>query len=269
MPAPIARIHPIALQGVEFDNVTRAETVDLMERWIADGTPRMICTPNADHLVQIRSDPEFAALLAAADLVVSDGMGVVYASRLLGRPFHENVGGRLVLTAFAERAAARGYRLFLLGGRSEETARKAASRLCELYPGLPMPATYTPPFVPAFDAAETARMIDAIRQSGAQALFVCLGTPKQEKWIARHLASLPTPVNIGVGAALDMLAGEVIEPPRWMSNWGVEWLWKLASDPRRMWRRYIVNGGRFCAGVARERWRQGRAGAGPGASATR
>ncbi len=247
------RIEPVELFGVVFDNVTRAETIDLMEQWIAAGRPRMICTPNADHLVQIRTDTEFRDLLGRADLVVADGMGVVYASRILGRPFKENVGGRLILEAFAVRAAERGHRLFLIGGRSGETAEKAARRLCEMNPGLRIAGTYSPPFVRDFDAAETARMIDAVRAAGADALFVCLGTPKQEKWIARHLAQLPTPVKVGVGAALDMLAGDVIEPPRWMSTVGLEWTWKLVSDPRRMWRRYIVNGARFCWWVLRER----------------
>jgi N-acetylglucosaminyldiphosphoundecaprenol N-acetyl-beta-D-mannosaminyltransferase len=267
---PSDRIRPVALFGVVFDNVTRGETVDLMEQFIAAERPRLICTPNADHLVQIRTDTEFRELLAGADLVVADGMGIVYASRILGRPFRENVGGRLILSAFAERAAVRGYRIFLLGGRSAETAAKAARRLCALNPGLQIAGTYTPPFAREFDAAETARMIEAVRASAADVLFVCLGTPKQEKWIARHLASLPTKANVGVGAALDMLAGDVIEPPRWMSTVGLEWLWKLASDPRRMWRRYIVNGGRFCWWVLRERMRQGRgAAAEAGPSATR
>lgn len=234
------RTPKVNILGIQFDNVTRDETVARMEHMISTHKPHMICTPNADHVLQARHDHEFREILECADLVVSDGMAVVYASRLLGTPFEENVGGRLLLPEFASRAACMGYRLFLLGGKDHKVAQIAAARLCVKNPGLIITGTYTPPFMPEFDKVETDRMLDAVHRAQPDALFVCLGTPKQEKWIARNLQRLNVPVSIGVGAALDMISGHVYEPPHWVSNVGLEWLVKLVQEPKRLWQRYLL-----------------------------
>jgi N-acetylglucosaminyldiphosphoundecaprenol N-acetyl-beta-D-mannosaminyltransferase len=239
--AKMCNTRDINILGIGFNDLTRVETLDWIEATIRERAVTYICTPNADHLLLSRNDPEFKSLLNKANLVVSDGMGVVYASRILGTPFKENVGGRLLLPDFAAIAAKHGYRIFLLGGRTKEQAQKAAKRLCESYPDLIMPSTYTPPFMEQFDDEETRRILDAIHYAHPDILFVCLGTPKQEKWIVSNIDQLEVPVSIGIGAALDILSEQVIEPPRWMSNIGLEWLFKLVQEPKRLWKRYLLH----------------------------
>jgi N-acetylglucosaminyldiphosphoundecaprenol N-acetyl-beta-D-mannosaminyltransferase len=249
----LGKIDRIPVAGVRFHRVSRREVLDLMEVFIAHGASRMICTPNADHVVRARREPEFKQILERADLVVADGMAVIYAARFLGTPLQDNVGGRLLLDAFAARAAARGYRLFLLGGRDARAAEAAADSLRARHRGLLVAGTYSPPFVPEFDEAETCRIMQAIHRAAPDALFVGVGTPKQEKWIARNLDRLEVPVSVGVGAALDMLAGRVRVPPRWMTEVGLEWLCKLLQEPQRFWRRYLVDDPMFFWWVLRQR----------------
>jgi len=233
-------INPVDILGVQYDNLLRSEVLDCIEVWISQKQAHQICTPNVAHLLLARKDPEFQSILERADLVVADGMGVVCAGRFLGTPLKENVGGRLLLPEFAARAVQKGYRIFLLGGKNCDVTQKASACLCADYPGLCIAGTYTPPFMHEFDDVENQRMVDVVNQSKSDVLFVCLGTPKQEKWIARNLQKLNVPVSIGVGAALDMIAGEVYEPPRWISGIGFEWLVKLIQEPKRLWRRYLV-----------------------------
>jgi N-acetylglucosaminyldiphosphoundecaprenol N-acetyl-beta-D-mannosaminyltransferase len=234
------RIDTVTILGVPYDNLSRQETLDRIEVFIRSGARHMICTPNADHLLRARKDTEFRAILNRADLVVSDGMGVIYASRLLGTPLKENVGGRLLLSEFAARAVLRRYRLFLLGGRDSHMAQEAADRLRAQDQGVLVCGSYAPPFAAEFDEAETQRMLNTVEAARPDILFVCLGTPKQEKWIACNLGRLNVPVSIGVGAALDMLTGRVREPPRWATDCGLEWLAKLIQEPGRFWRRYLL-----------------------------
>jgi len=233
-------MHKIVILGVHYVNVSRIETLDLMESFIGQGGRHIICTPNVDHLLQARKDQEFHGILEQADLIVADGMGVVYASRFLGVPLKENVGGRHLLPEFSARAAQKGYRIFLLGGKNRSVVQKAVDRLHVDHPSLIIAGTYTPPFMSEFDEVENQRMLNAVNQSKPDVLFVCLGTPKQEKWIASNLQHLNVPVSIGIGAALDMISGHVYEPPRWISDMGLEWLVKLIQEPQRLWRRYIL-----------------------------
>ncbi len=252
----LRRIGSVTILGVAYDNVTRAEAIDALERYVAEGRPRMVCTPNAEHVMLARRDAEFRAILRRADLVVSDGMGVTYASRVLGTPLRQNVSGRLLVGELAARWALLGRRVFFVGGRSGTDADRAAQRLMARCPGLVVCGSYTPPFADRFDAAESSRIVGAVNAARPDVLLVCLGAPKQEKWIAANLDRLAVPVSIGVGAALDYLAGTLREPPRWVSRVGLEWLWRLAQEPRRLWRRYLVDGLRFVGLVLLARLRR-------------
>ena len=167
-------------------------------------------------------------------------------------PLLENVAGRLLVESLAMRGAVAGRRVFLLGGRDPDVARRAAARLAAEHPGLAVVGWYAPPFAAEFDAAESERMLAAVNRARPEVLLVCLGTPKQEKWIARNLQRLEVPVSIGVGATIDFLAGRIAEPPRWMTRVGLEWLYKLAHEPRRLWRRYLLRGSVFAWLVVRQ-----------------
>ena len=243
----------VTIGQVEFDNVTRAETLDQMERWIAEGGEHRICTPNADHIILAQRLPEFKAAISTASLVIPDGMGVIYASRLLGTPLRQNVGGRLLLPAFAERSVKAGYRLFLLGGHSSDVCHAAAAALTRRYPSLQIAGLYTPPHAARFSDEETARMIETVIDARPDVLFVALGTPKQEVWLHHTRHQLPVPVKIGVGAAFDILAGRVPPVPRLMTDIGLEWLVRLGNDQRRLWARYLIRGPQFVALVLRQR----------------
>jgi N-acetylglucosaminyldiphosphoundecaprenol N-acetyl-beta-D-mannosaminyltransferase len=247
--------HPLKVNilGISYDNLTRLEVLDRIESFIEEGGVHMICTPNADHVVRVQANMEFLEIIKSSDLVVSDGMAVVYASNLLRTPIKENVGGRLLLPALAQRSAEKGYRLFLLGGSTEEVARLAAVRLQKDYPGVNIVGTYTPPFMNDFTKEENDRMLTSVNRAKPDVLFVCLGTPKQEKWIAHNLINLQVHVALGIGAAMDMIAGKVRQPPRWVSEIGFEWLYRLIQEPRRLAKRYLVDDPIFFWWVIRQR----------------
>jgi N-acetylglucosaminyldiphosphoundecaprenol N-acetyl-beta-D-mannosaminyltransferase len=249
----VTRKDPVVIGGITFDNVTRREAVRYIESFIEQGGHRMVCTPNADHIVRARIDEEFRQIIENADLVVSDGMAVVYASHLIGTPLKGNVGGRLLLPLLAEQSARKGYRIFLLGGSSDEVAARAAERLVKNHPGVNIAGFYSPPFMDEFTAQEDSRMLGEISRSRPDVLFVCLGTPKQEKWIARNICRIDAAVSIGIGVALDMLSGTIRQPPKWMTVVGLEWLHRTFQEPRRLMKRYFINGSIFLCLVLKQK----------------
>lgn len=230
---------PIAILGVPFDNVTKAEAVGLVEAMIASGEPHYLVTPNVDFLVQARRDVELRRILFEAHLVLCDGTPLVWASRLLGNPLPERVAGADVVPLLIRVAAQKGYRLFLLGA-SADSARRAVERLQGQYPQLVIAGHYSPPFNPLLemDHDEIRRRV---RQAKPDLLLVSFGCPKQEKWVAMHYRSLGVPVTAGVGATIDFLAGQVKRAPAWMQRSGTEWIYRLAQEPRRLFRRYTTD----------------------------
>jgi N-acetylglucosaminyldiphosphoundecaprenol N-acetyl-beta-D-mannosaminyltransferase len=243
----------VVVLGVRYDNLTRDEVLDWMERAIREGGPRQIVIPNADCILKVRQDHQYRDIATHAALVVADGMGVIYASWLLGTPLKQNVGGRMLLPGFSARSAQKGYRIFLLGGHGPHTAEAAAEKLRQKYRGVVISGTYWPPFAKEFNDAETARMLSAIREAKPDVLFVGLGAPKQEKWIARNLSRIGVPVCLGVGAAIDIEAGALPPIPTMATTIGLEWLVKIIYEPKRYCRRYLFGIPRFLWLVLRAR----------------
>lgn len=227
-------------------------------RLAARAAPSMVVTPNADQIVNLEHDTGLQAAYACADLVVPDGMPVVWASRLLGAPAKERVTGSDLMPRLCGMAAQRGLKVFLLGG-AEGVAARAAENLARTYPGLSVVGTLSPSRGFERDEAENAALVQAVRQSDAELVFVCLGSPKQEVWICRHLASFDKGVFLGVGAAIDFCAGTAKRAPRWMQRSGLEWFFRLVQEPRRLAGRYAKDLYFFVL-VAREVWRRVRAG---------
>ena len=260
--APAASAAPrVTIAGVPVDVLTRQGAAGwVVQRALAGGPPGYVVTPNAHHVALLRDSERFRDAYAGAALSVPDGVSLVWASRLLGAPLPERVPGVDLFEDVCAAAAGTGIRIFLLGGRAG-AADGAARVMREQYPGLEIAGTYCPPFGFERDAAEGERVARAIRAAAPHVLFVALGAPKQEVWLQEHLAALGVPVGVGVGAAFDFVSGQVPRAPRWMRAAGLEWLFRMAVEPRRLWKRYAVSNTRFVALVLRQRMR-GRGSAG-------
>ncbi len=183
-----------------------------------------------------------------AGLVTPDGMPLVWLAHLAGLAHVKRVYGPDLLLETAKLSLEKGYRHFFYGG-GEGVAEKLAARLCQRFPGLPVAGTFTPPFRP-LTSAEDEALIDRINASRADIVWVGLSTPKQEYWMAQHCGRLEAPVMVGVGAAFDFHAGLKRQAPRWLQASGLEWLFRLATEPRRLAGRYIRNNPRFVLRVA-------------------
>jgi len=227
---------PVVVLGVAFDPTTLAGAVERISAMIASGRPHYVVTPNVDFLVQARRDPALHQVLARANLVLCDGKPLVWAARWLGGALPGRVAGSDLVPALLQRAAERGWRVFLLGG-SPAAAAEAACRVAALHPSIPAVAHYSPPHRPLgeMDHGEIAARVRAARPD---LLLVCFGCPKQEKWMAQHCRTLGVPVMIGAGGTIDFLAGRLQRAPRWMQRSGLEWLFRLAQEPRRLFQRY-------------------------------
>lgn len=233
---PISR-PPVSMLGVPFDHVSRTDCLEWIDSAIASGRPHYVVTANVDFLVQARFDVELRRILLDAHLVLCDGTPLVWASRLLGNPLPERVAGADVVPALIQVAAQKGYRLFFLGATAE-ACNRAVESLRGFHPDLKIAGHYSPPFnkLLEMDHAEITRRV---QDAKPDLLFVCFGCPKQEKWMTMHYRSLGVPVSIGLGATIDFLAGQVKRAPVWMRRTGLEWTFRLAQEPRRLFWRYF------------------------------
>lgn len=238
----------VPILDVGVDDVTPTEALDLLTRWIDERIPRRVVTPNPEMVMLARRDPAFAAILAQADLAVPDGVGLLWASRLLGTPLRSLVPGSDLVPWLAERSAQRGDRWFLLGA-APGVAEAAGQVLAARYPGLRIVGTFAGDASPASDA-ETRVAVQAAMP--VDALLIAYGAPRQEAWMTRNL-DLGVPVSIGVGGVFNFLTGRSPVPPRWTRRLGLGWLYRLITEPWR-WRRQL-DLPRFAALVLRERTR--------------
>lgn len=241
----------VSLAGVKIDNLTMQEAIDGIEELIKRKESSYVVTPNAAHIVLLQRDKEFKKIYRRASLVVPDGMSLLWAAKILGRPLREKVSGSDLLLAFCKVAAKKGYRLFLLGA-GPGVAAKAAKILTRKNPGLKIVATYSPPFGFENGEEENKKIVQMTKTTKPDLLFVGLGTPKQEKWIWKHKDELHVPVSMGVGAAFDFTAGTVKRAPKWMQKSGLEWFFRLYEEPRRLWKRYLIGNAIFLSLVLKE-----------------
>jgi N-acetylglucosaminyldiphosphoundecaprenol N-acetyl-beta-D-mannosaminyltransferase len=231
--------HLVNLLDVWVDNIDRAGAVARIEDFIYSGTPHHVVTANVDYLRLTDQVPGFRNFVNSADLVLPDGMPLLWGARLLGVPLRERVTGVDMLVDCARLAAAKGYTIFLLGA-APGVAEEAACVLRARHPGVRVAGTYAPPVGP-FTPDEDETMVRVIQEMQPDMLFVAFGAPKQDQWIRRHLDRLGVPVCMGVGGAFDILAGRVKRAPLWMQHCGLEWLYRVAQEPRRLWRRYFIH----------------------------
>ncbi|MDR7417468.1 MAG: WecB/TagA/CpsF family glycosyltransferase [Armatimonadota bacterium] len=245
--------HGVSLFGIRFLAVDLAGAVAAVIGALEAGERGYAVTPNVDHVVRYRRDMAFRQAYESASFCFADGMPIVWASRWLGRPLPARVAGADLLPGLCEAAAACGRSVFLLGG-DDGVAPRAAANLLARFPGLRVAGTHTPP--PDFGA--TAGPVEAALAAVAQAtpdiLFVGLGSPKQELWVHAHWGRIAATVAVCCGAAIDFAAGVRARAPVWVQRLGFEWLWRLAHEPRRLWRRYLVDDAAFLGILLREWW---------------
>ena len=224
--------------SITIDRIGMEETLNKIDEFIAKKIPHLIVTPNIDHVILARKDAEFRHIYNSADLSVVDGVPLIWAARFLGHPLVERVNGTDLFVRLCERASQKSYKVFLLGAAPGVAAR-AADRLKNLYCGLQVTGTYSPPYDFFNNELENQKIVRMILNAEPDILFVALGAPKQEKWAYRYLQELGVPVIIGIGASFDYLSGHVKRAPRWMQRNGLEWLFRIFQQPSRYFTRYF------------------------------
>jgi N-acetylglucosaminyldiphosphoundecaprenol N-acetyl-beta-D-mannosaminyltransferase len=224
------------------DSLTFAEALDAIEALVVAGRGGSVFTPNVDHVINADHNPSFRAAYASASLSLADGQPLVWTSRLLGARLPEKISGSDLVIPLMKRAAARRWRVYLFGG-GPGVAEKAAQVLTEQH-GVTIVGCEAPRISLEPDPAVDGPAVERIRKANAQLLLVALGAPKQELWLHRTGAGIRPTVGVGVGASLDFVAG-ARRAPRWMSRAGLEWLFRLLQEPRRLARRYLINDPKF------------------------
>jgi N-acetylglucosaminyldiphosphoundecaprenol N-acetyl-beta-D-mannosaminyltransferase len=232
----------VRIGDVLVHDIVAREADDVIASWLEENRPggRYVCTPNVDYVVRARRDRAFRDAINGADLRLPDGMWIVYASRIAGRPIRMTVTGRLLVPRLATICRVRGLTVGLMGAGPGVAAR-AAEKLITANPGLQIRHTISPPMGFTVGSPDDAEIVRAIAADPPSILFVALGAPKQELWMQAHREELASTVLVGVGAGLDILAGRFRAAPRWMTTIGLEWLFRLAQEPRRLARRYLVD----------------------------
>ena len=231
----------VSIGGLPVAHFTAPELVDWLDRRLQQGQGSWVVTANVDFVSRARAQPEIASLYRQADVIIADGMPLVWASRLRGQPLPERIAGSSLLFDLAERAADRGHRLYLLGGTDGNELR-TAEMLQQRYPGLEIAGSHAPwvAAVPTDD--EITEIATRIEAAGpVQMLFIAFGSPKQERLAERLRARFPETLLIGVGASFSLATGDLRRAPEWMQRSGLEWLHRMVQEPGRLIRRYLVD----------------------------
>jgi N-acetylglucosaminyldiphosphoundecaprenol N-acetyl-beta-D-mannosaminyltransferase len=246
----------VRIGQLEIDAVTFPQALERIAKLVDERNGGAVFTPNVDHVVKAERHADFRRAYSHADLCLADGMPLVWASRLLGLPLPEKVSGSDLVLPLVRLAAKRRWRVYLLGGGpgvAEQAGEKLGRELGALIVGTDSPV------VDSDGSADSSEhTLERLRAASPDLVLVAFGAPKQELWIDRFSDRIGPAVAIGVGGSLDFITGKVKRAPAWMSRAGLEWLYRLLQEPRRMWRRYLVEDPAFIAIVARSRRRAGR-----------
>ncbi len=258
-PEPVVQPEPVevrspakvAVLGVPLGLTDYERTLDWIDAKVAAGSRGYVCVCNVHTVMASAEDPELRSALLGSSLNVPDGQPLVWALTALGHPLDDRVYGPELMARACARSTDSGQRLYLYGGRNQGALVQLALNLRQRYPGVKIVGGYSPPHRPLTDEERTA-VVREINQSRADVVWVGIGVPKQEKWMAQMRAKLDAPILIGVGAAFDFHAQLVPQAPSWMQEHGLEWVYRLAHEPRRLWRRYLRYNPRFVGAFARQ-----------------
>jgi N-acetylglucosaminyldiphosphoundecaprenol N-acetyl-beta-D-mannosaminyltransferase len=239
------------LLGLPIAMTDYAEAMDVMDGMIARREQGWLCAVAVHAVMVAQSDPEMRRALVDASLTVPDGMPLVWAANMLGEDLPNRVYGPELMERYSERCVARGHRVWLYGGRDQGSLVQLALSMRRDYPGIQIVGGYSPPFRDLTEEEEDA-LAKQINSSRPDVLWVGIGVPKQEKWMARMRDRIEVPVMCGVGAAFDFHAGRISQAPRWMQERGLEWTYRIVQEPRRLLPRYLYYNPRFLAAFARQ-----------------
>jgi N-acetylglucosaminyldiphosphoundecaprenol N-acetyl-beta-D-mannosaminyltransferase len=245
----------VEILGVRIHDLTVAEILENIAMLATQESFHMVFTPNVDDIVKAQKDREFKEILNSATFNIPDGMGVVYGSYFLGTPFREMIGGRRLLPKICEWAIERDWRIYLFGSKNG-VAALAKRFLEDRFPGVSIVGAHSPSMNIMNDSDENDGVVQSINSTKPDILFVGLGSPKGKRWIIRNKDKLQVSVAIEVGGALDILGGARKEPPLWVTEIGLEWLYRLFERPQYVWRRYLVDDPKFFWWVLRGRFKR-------------
>jgi N-acetylglucosaminyldiphosphoundecaprenol N-acetyl-beta-D-mannosaminyltransferase len=250
---------PVRVQigELEVDSVTFEQALERIAELVDGGGGGAVFTPNVDHVVKAESDVEFRLAYSRANLCLADGVPILWAARLLGSPLPAKVSGSDLVLPLARLAGERRWRVYLLGGGAGVAAEAGVKLSREL--GVDVVGTDSPVVHEDGSTDQAEATIGRLADTKPHLVLVALGAPKQERFIDRYGDRMRPAVAMGVGGSLDFVVGRVRRAPAWMSRAGLEWLYRLGQEPRRMWRRYLIEDPRFVAIVVRTRRRERRA----------
>lgn len=237
--------------GIPVSLITMRTAVETITGWAATGEPNFVCIRDVHGVMRAQEDQELRAIHEQAGLVTPDGMPLVWVARRRGHKEVERVCGADLVAALCDRSQELGLRHYFFGGKPG-VAERMAGELSRRFPGLKLAGCSTPPFR-IMSPAEDEASISEITETRPHLIWVGLSTPKQEFWMRDHVGRIPGATLIGVGAAFDFYAGDVKRAPPWMQKSGLEWLHRLVSEPRRLWRRYLIMAPKFVVALATER----------------
>ncbi|MEL4180644.1 WecB/TagA/CpsF family glycosyltransferase [Roseateles sp. PN1] len=246
----IAQRPRIQMMGCTVDNLSMEETLQTIEGFIASGKPHQHVVVNVDKLVKAQKDPELRQIINDCALINADGMPVVWASRLLGKPLKERVAGVDLFESLMKRSAEKGWRVYLLGAK-EEIVSKVRDIYAHKYPNLVFAGYRNGYWKPEEEGA----IVQQIADARADLLFVAISSPKKEQFLGAYQATMKIPFAMGVGGTFDVAAGKVKRAPVWMQKTGLEWFYRFLQEPRRMFRRYFIEDMAFFGLLVKE-WRQ-------------
>lgn len=245
----------INICNIKINNISMQEAIERIELLFEKNEQAIVVTPNIDHIIKLQRDEEFRKIYEEASLVLCDGVPLIWASKFLGNLIKERINGTDLFVRLCKVASEKKYKLFFLGGRPGASL-KASEILKYKHPDIQIAGVYSPPLGFENDKAENDKIIKLIKDANPDILFVGLGTPKQEKWIYKHKDEYQVPVSIGIGVSFELVSGMVKRAPIWMQRAGLEWLWRLMMEPKRLWKRYLVDDMKFFWLVLKQKMRK-------------
>ena len=230
--------------NIMIDNISMEECIEKIDKLIKDGKKHYVVTPNVDHIVKLQNDSEFLEVYEHADLIVVDGMPIVWYSKFIKQSIIEKISGSDLFPKICENAAIKNQKIFLLGA-AKGVGERAKKNLESKYKGLEIVGTYSPKFGFEKDDNEINNIINFINSKKPDILAVGLGAPKQEKFIYKYKELLDVPLSLAIGASIDFEAGNIKRAPIWMRKIGLEWFYRLLKEPKRLYRRYLIEDRKF------------------------